>query len=87
MNLIAAKSGLVGMEGYLKTYNHMKYFLPNLSRFWLRPFFTPNLQSGFRVLKLKSRDLLSRNLLQTFNSVISNYCQNFMHLDQTVLEL
>ena len=28
MNLIAAKSGLVGMKGYLKTYNHMKYFLP-----------------------------------------------------------
>ena len=26
MNLIAAKSGLVGMKGYLKTYNHMKYF-------------------------------------------------------------
>ena len=32
-NLIAAKSGLVGMKGYLKTYNHMKYFLPYLSRF------------------------------------------------------
>ena len=28
MNLIAAKSGLVGMKGYFKTYNHMKYFLP-----------------------------------------------------------
>ena len=33
MNLIAAKSGLVGMKEYLKTYNHMKYFLPYLSRF------------------------------------------------------
>ena len=33
MNLIAAKSGLVGMKGYLKTYNHMNYFLPYLSRF------------------------------------------------------
>ena len=33
MNLIEAKSGLVGMKGYLKTYNHMKYFLPYLSRF------------------------------------------------------
>ena len=32
-NLIAAKSGLVGMKGYLKTYNHMKYFLPYLNRF------------------------------------------------------
>ena len=38
MNLIAAKSGLVGIKGYLKTYNHMKYFLPYLSRFLLRPF-------------------------------------------------
>ena len=33
MNLIAAKSGLVGVKGYRKTYNHMKYFLPYLSRF------------------------------------------------------
>ena len=31
--LIAAKSGLVGMKGYLETYNPMKYFLPYLSRF------------------------------------------------------
>ena len=30
INLIAAKSGLVGMKGYLETYNHMKYFLPYL---------------------------------------------------------
>ena len=33
INLIAAKSELVGMKGYLETYNHMKYFLPYLSRF------------------------------------------------------
>ena len=33
INLIAAKSGLVGMKGYLETYNHMKYFLLSLSRF------------------------------------------------------
>ena len=26
INLIAAKSGLVGMKGYLETYNPMKYF-------------------------------------------------------------
>ena len=26
MNFIAAKSGLVGMKGYLETYNHIKYF-------------------------------------------------------------
>ena len=30
INLIAAKSGLVGMKGYLETYNHLKYFLPYL---------------------------------------------------------
>ena len=29
-NLIAAKNGLVGMKGYLETYNPMKYFLPYL---------------------------------------------------------
>ena len=28
INLIAAKSGLVGMKRYLETYKHMKYFLP-----------------------------------------------------------
>ena len=33
INLIEAKSGLVGMKGYLETYNPMKYFLPYLSRF------------------------------------------------------
>ena len=32
-NLMAAKSGLVGMKSYLETYNHMKYFLPFFSRF------------------------------------------------------
>ena len=33
INLIAAKSVLVGMKGYRKTSNHIKYFLPYLSRF------------------------------------------------------
>ena len=33
INLIVAKTGLVVMKGYLETYNHMKYFLPYLSRF------------------------------------------------------
>ena len=33
INLIAAKRGLVGMKEYLKTDNHMKYFLPYLSHF------------------------------------------------------
>ena len=32
-NVIAAKSGLVGMKGYHKTYNCVKYFLSYLSRF------------------------------------------------------
>ena len=32
-NRITAKRGLIGMKGYLKTYNHIKYFLPYLSRF------------------------------------------------------
>ena len=31
--LIAAESGFVGMKGYLKTYNHMKYFMMYLGRF------------------------------------------------------
>ena len=33
INFIAAKRGLVGMKGYLETYNHEKYFLPYLRRF------------------------------------------------------
>ena len=33
LNLIAAKRGLVGMKGYLKTYNHMKYFFAVLQPF------------------------------------------------------
>ena len=33
INLIAAKSGLVGMKGYLETYNHLKFFLPYLAIF------------------------------------------------------
>ena len=33
MNLMVAKSGLVGMNEYLKTYNRVKYFLLYLSRF------------------------------------------------------
>ena len=33
INLIATKIGLVGMKGYLETYNYMKYFLPYLNRF------------------------------------------------------
>ena len=33
INLIAVKSGLVGMKGCFETYNPMKYFLPYFSRF------------------------------------------------------
>ena len=32
-NLIAAKSELVGMKGYLKTYNRVKYFFAVLEPF------------------------------------------------------
>ena len=31
--LIAAKSGLVGIKGYIETYNRVKYLLSYLSRF------------------------------------------------------
>ena len=63
--LIVAKSGLVGMKGYLKTYNNpVKYFLLYLSRFSIRPLFTPNFRGGFRVLKPKSSDSLPRNSAQ-----------------------
>ena len=64
--LIEAKCGLVGIKRYLKTYNNpVKYFLPYLNCFWIRPLFTPNFWSGFRVLKPKSCDSLPRNLAQT----------------------
>ena len=60
--LIVAKSGLVEIQGYLKTYNNpVKYFLLNLSRFSIRPLFKPNFQHGFRVLKPKLRDSLPQN--------------------------
>ena len=60
-SLIVAKSGLVEMKGYLKTYKSVKYFLPYLSRFYLRPLFTSNFRDSFRVLKSKSRNLLPDN--------------------------
>ena len=44
------------MKGYLKTYNGVKYFLPYLSRFLMRPLFTSSLRGGFRVPKPKSRN-------------------------------
>ena len=69
------------------TYNHVKYFLPYLSRFWIRPLFIPNFWSSFQVLNLKLRDSLPWNLARTNNLRTSNCCQNFMQLDQTILEL
>ena len=47
MSLIAAKSGLVGMKGYLETYNPMKYFLPYLSRFLIEAAFYAKLAGRF----------------------------------------
>ena len=78
MNLIAAKSGLLGMKGYLETQPYEMFFAVLKPFLTETAFFAPNLRGGFRVLKLKSRDLLPRNLVLTCNSLISNYCPNFM---------
>ena len=51
-----AKSGVVEIKEYLKTYNRVKYFLPYLSRFLMRPLFTLNFPGGLWILKPKSRD-------------------------------
>ena len=40
--LIATKIGLLGMKGYLETYNRVKYILSYLSRFWMRLLLMPN---------------------------------------------
>ena len=66
-------ASLLTINGLVPTYayNHMKYFLPYLSRFWLRPLFTPNMRGGFRVLKPKSCDLLLPNLIQTYNQYLN----------------
>ena len=53
INLIAAKSGLVGMKGYLETYNHMKYFLPYLKLFLTETPFYANLAGRFSGSKSK----------------------------------
>ena len=47
INLIAAKSGLVGMKGYLETYNYMKYFLPYLKQFLTETAFYAKLARRF----------------------------------------
>ena len=44
-NLIAAKTGLVGIKGYFEIYDHVRYFL----RYFLNAtFFTPNFWGSFR---------------------------------------
>ena len=53
MNLIAAKSGLVGMKGCLETYNHMKYFLPYLKPFLTETAFYAKLAGRFSGSKTK----------------------------------
>ena len=47
MNLIAAKSGLVGMKRYLKTYNPMKYFFAVLKPFLTETAFYAKLLGRF----------------------------------------
>ena len=51
INLIAAKSGLVGMKGYLETYNPIKYFLPYLSSFLIEAAFYAKLAGRFSACK------------------------------------
>ena len=53
INLIAAKIGLVGMKGYLETYNHMKYFLPHLKPFLTETAFYAKLAGRFSGSKTK----------------------------------
>ena len=61
MNLIAAKSELVGMKGYLDAYNPMKYFLSYLSRFLLRPLLNAKLAGRFSDSKTQvTRHIASR---------------------------
>ena len=47
--------------------------------------FNAKLARRFQVLKPKSRDLLPPNLVQTYNLLVLNSCQNFMELHQTFL--
>ena len=86
--LIVAKSGLVKIKKYLKTFNNpVQYFLLYLSRFSIRSVFIPNFRHGFWVLKPKLCDSLPQNLAQTYNLSISNCCYNIIQLDLTVLKL
>ena len=53
INLIAAKSGLVGMKGHLETYNHMKGFLPYFKPFLTETAFYAKLAGRFSGSKTK----------------------------------
>ena len=53
INLIAAKSGLVGMKGYLETYNPMKYFFAVLTAFLTETAFYTKLAGRFSGSKTK----------------------------------
>ena len=53
INLIAAKSGLVGMKGYLETYNPMKYFFAVLKPFLTETAFYAKLAGRFSGSKTK----------------------------------
>ena len=53
MNFIAAKSGLVGMKGYFKTYNPMKYCFAVLKPFLIEAAFYAKLAGRFSGPKTK----------------------------------
>ena len=53
INLVVAKSGLVGMKGYLKTYNHIKIFFAVLKPFLTETAFYAKLAWRFSSSKTK----------------------------------
>ena len=85
-NLIAAKSGLVGIKGYFKTYNRVKYFLPYLSCFWIRWLFYTKLAGRFSGPKTEvawpigskfgtNISLINLKLLSKFQVARPNHCR------------
>ena len=73
--LIVVKSGLVGMKGYLKTYNNpLKYFFAVFKPFFNNTTFYTKLSRWFLGPKPKPRDSLPQNLAQAYNLLISNCC-------------
>ena len=53
INLIAVKSGLVGMKGYLEAYKPKKYFLPYFKPFLTETAFYAKLAGRFSGSKTK----------------------------------